>query len=94
MFHLATAAISISTPSGTVGFIRAFGLGSFTIPGGSCGGTELALDASATLALVQTADPNGSLSVSAMVPAVACGLIYLQAIDVATCKVSDPLFLQ
>jgi hypothetical protein len=83
-----------ATPAGPVGFIRAFGLGSFTIPGGPCGGTVLGLDSTSSLALLQTADLSGSLAASAMVPAGACGMVFLQAIDVATCILSDPLLLQ
>lgn len=85
--------ISGATPGGYVGVVRAFALGSFVIPNGPCAGTVLGLDSSAALAHLQAADANGELHASVFVPPAACGLVHLQAIDVATCTTSATLSL-
>ncbi len=86
--------VSGATPFGAVAYIRAFGLGSFVIPGGPCAGTALGLDSSATLALLTSADFNGDAPVSAPVPQGACGVVYVQALDVSTCATSNTLLIQ
>ncbi|MFG0330710.1 MAG: FG-GAP repeat domain-containing protein [Phycisphaerales bacterium] len=85
-----TLTVSGATPGGTVAFIYAFGRGSVTIPQGNpCAGTTLDLDGSATLLDTARANASGEASVSGNAPAAACGRVFLQALDVATCSTSD-----
>ena len=86
--------ITGATTGGNVGVVRAFGLGSFTIPNGPCAGTTLGLNATASLVALQPADANGELLASAFVPPAACGLVYLQAIDVSSCALSPTHLIQ
>ena len=59
------------------------------VPNGPCAGTFIGMSNPA-LRLLTAADGNGNLSVpNANVPAVACGNAYLQALDVASCQVSN-----
>lgn len=79
-----------ATPGGPVAVIYSFGLGSYVIPGGPCAGTVLGLDgAGITLAAVLTADAAGFASHSAFVPPGACGVVFVQGLDVATCATSN-----
>lgn len=72
-----------ATPGGQVPFVASPNLGTFTLPGGPCAGTDLGL-ANPRLLGVLTADGGGNISRTVQVPPAACGL-YLQALDVATC---------
>ncbi len=77
-----TFSVSGETPGGTVAFL--YGLpGSFTHAGTPCTGTTVDL-ANPQVGLLGT---NTSLTV--MVPAGACGLYRVQAVDVQTCTVSN-----
>lgn len=78
-----------STPHDRVAFAYAFGEGSFTIPSGPCAGIELGLDASVALAGVARADGDGVALLEGDVPAAACGRVFVQALDVATCDTSS-----
>jgi len=73
----------------------AWGLGSYTVPGGPCAGTVLGLDA--TVSLVPgspfTFDASGQVVFSAFVPAGACGAVYVQAMESPTCCVSNVVAL-
>lgn len=72
----------------------AFGVGlpgSFTIPGGPCAGTVVDLD-NPFLGGLANADGNGDVAVIVKVPAGVCGL-SVQALDVATCSLSDLVVL-
>jgi len=84
-----TLAASDMTPAGTVAFGGSLGTGTSLVPRGSCLGTSLDLLQPVLLALV-TADGAGAASIVASVPpAVACGTVTLQAIDLATCTTTN-----
>ncbi|MFG0330715.1 MAG: FG-GAP repeat domain-containing protein [Phycisphaerales bacterium] len=77
-------------PDATVAFLYAFGRGSVSIPPGNpCAGTKLGLDATATLLRTARADASGVAAVSGEAPANACDRVFLQALDVSTCEVSN-----
>lgn len=86
--------ITGATPNDQVAIIRAFGLGNQIIPGGPCAGVELGLDSTALLFSLLTADANGEIHSSANVSAAACGLVYIQALDVATCLTSTVMKIE
>lgn len=78
-----------ATAQGTVGILLGLREGSYTIPSGPCQGTTLGL-AGQGLRLLATprADGNGEVTLSRNVPGGACGQ-FLQAVDGATCDVSN-----
>ncbi|MFG0330178.1 MAG: hypothetical protein ACF8PN_09800 [Phycisphaerales bacterium] len=80
-----------ATPNSNVAFIYAFGTGSVAIPNGNpCAGTILDLaGGSAQLGAVVTSDASGTATVTPNVPAAACGVVVVQALDVATCDTSN-----
>jgi hypothetical protein len=73
----------------------AWGLGSYTIPGGPCVGTVLGLDASVTPVGGSpfTFDASGQVLFSAWVPAIACGAVFVQAMESPTCCTSNVVAL-
>lgn len=73
-------------PSSNVGFVYALATGSFTIPSGVCGGTVLGLAAPVTLGGTTSADANGEATITVNVPAQACGLVHVQALDTTNCE--------
>jgi hypothetical protein len=87
--------ISGVVPNGQVAILYSFGTGAFTIPAGyACAGTTLGLDTSVTLGTVQAANLAGTLSWPTTIPAGACGSVYLQALDLTSCGLSDVVLLQ
>lgn len=74
---------------GTIGFVYTQnGPGSFTIPGGfTCAGTELGLNPPVVLGGSASGDP-AVINVGS-VPAIACGNVFVQAIDATTCETSN-----
>lgn len=77
-----------------VALLRAGGLGTFVIPAGKpCAGTLLGLSGGVSLAKMLTANGAGQASFSVRVPAGACGTVFLQALDLSTCRVSTALQL-
>ena len=85
------------TPSGSAALVWAFVGGSFTIPVGTqaCVGTVLDL-AAPTLAEIRVLDANGAVAFGPQgigIPTVACGVIVVQVLDVATCGTSNVLAL-
>lgn len=73
---------------GAVGFVYSNGTGSFTIPGGfTCAGTVLGLAGPPTLGGSASGDP-AVLNVP-FAPSSACGNVFVQAIDTATCETSN-----
>ena len=78
-----TIAIAGAEPGGNVPVIFSPDLGSFTLPFGSCAGTEFGLDAP-TLLFTLVADGDGNAQTTGNAPANACGA-YLQAMDVTSC---------
>lgn len=89
-----TASVSGATPGGNVAFIRAFGEGSVQVPPGPCEGTELGLDASATLLAIEQADANGNASIAGNAPNAACGRVFVQALDLGSCSTSNVELVQ
>ncbi|MCC6907608.1 MAG: hypothetical protein IT430_06690 [Phycisphaerales bacterium] len=84
------AAVTGATPGGRVAFIYARGAGSVRIPNGPCTGTQLGLDASATLAALLTADGGGNAALMRSVGANLCGgAVLLQTLDATTCTPSN-----
>ncbi|MBC8327716.1 MAG: hypothetical protein H8E31_03115 [Planctomycetes bacterium] len=83
------------TANGAAALLYAFGTGGLVIPNGyPCAGTQLGLDGTTALGAVLTADANGDAVLVQTVPAGACGRIYLQALDLATCGLSPALLLR
>ncbi len=81
-------------PSGQVALLYSFGMGSLTIPAGyACTGSTLGLDATVTVGTVLTANAAGATSWSTNVPAAACGTVYLQALDLTSCGLSEVVLL-
>lgn len=74
---------------GTIGFVYTLnGAGSFTIPGGfTCAGTELGLNPPVVLGGSATGNPAVVNVPNA--PAIACGTVFVQAIDATTCQTSN-----
>lgn len=87
--------ISGMTANGQMALLYANGQGSFTVPSGvPCAGVVLGLDSTTRLATMLTADASGIASLNVNVPAGVCGSVYLQALDLTTCGVSDVVLLQ
>lgn len=73
-----------------VAFLYALGEGDIRIPPGNpCAGTTLGLNATVKLARVVNAGADGVAQFVTRVPAIACGRVYMQAIDVDTCSTSN-----
>jgi hypothetical protein len=83
------AVITGATPNGVVALVYGTGRGTFMIPGGPCGGTQLGLDNSATLLALPRADANGAVLLSRNVPGAACGRVIIQAVDASSCNTSN-----
>jgi len=73
-------------------FVTGTAPGPFTVPAGTCTGTELDVGGSAALRLVQTADAYGDITLSPDLGAGACGS-HLQVMDTATCELSEAVIL-
>lgn len=86
-----TATATGGTAGAPVAFLRAAAIGAFVVPSGwSCAGTTLGLSQTglAVIATV-TADPAGTASIGGNAPPGACGGVWLQAVDLATCTTSN-----
>ena len=84
----ATLNVSGATPNGQVGVGWSANQGSITLPSDPCAGTTIDL-ANPKLLTVLAADGNGNASIiNANVPANACG-VFLQALDLTACLVSN-----
>jgi hypothetical protein len=81
--------VANATPSGPVALLYAFAEGGFVLPGTACVGTVLGLDDTAALGMLITADSTGTATLNTAVPAGACGNVFLQALDPATCATSN-----
>ncbi len=82
-----------ATAGGPVAFIRSNNPGNFVIPGGACAGTQTGLAAPVTLVQIVNANGSGTAVLSGNVPAAACGVIEVQAVDGATCSTSNVITL-
>ena len=86
--------IENATRLSQVALLRAGGLGAFVIPTGKpCAGTLLSLSGSVALAKMLTTDATGKATLSVNVPPGACGTVFLQALDLSTCRVSAGMVL-
>lgn len=86
--------IERATPSGSVALLYANNTGTFVVPNGfPCAGTTLGLNSSVALAATLQADTLGTATLSANVPAGACGTFYVQALDLTTCGTSVAVLL-
>lgn len=82
-----------ATPGTGVAMIYAFATGSFMIPNGfPCGGTVLGLDTPEGW-VTANADGAGTATYTRVVPGSAAGLVFVQALDLATCGLSQVLAL-
>lgn len=91
---LYTVEIDRATINGQVALLYAFGTGSQVIPNGyPCAGTVLGLDQTTKLGIVVTANAQGQVSQSVNLPSSMCGLVYLQALDLQSCRLSDVFLL-
>lgn len=79
-----------ATPNGRIAFLYARGLGGLRVPDGNpCAGALLGLNATARLGRVVRADANGAASLSASVPPVACGRVFVQGLDIDSCATTN-----
>lgn len=78
-----------ATPGAVVAFIYAYGPGSVTIPTGTCAGTRLGLNGTATLLRTVRANGSGTARTSGNAPPGACGRVLIQALDASTCETSN-----
>jgi len=90
-----TVSVCGASPGGPVAFVTDTGLGSFTIPGGVvCAGTQLCLSGTnIKLRRTLAADGGGNITFGATVPAAACGVIYVEAVDLRRCTASNVIKL-
>ena len=80
------------TEGANVWLIRAFDTGSYAIPSGPCTGTITGLDATATL-LATAVSVGGTATFTGTAPPWACGAVYLQAVDSATCAATPVVLI-
>ncbi|MFW5653517.1 MAG: hypothetical protein ACOC0P_05685, partial [Planctomycetota bacterium] len=79
-----------ATPNGNVAFVYGFSDGPTTIPGTlPCAGTVLNVGNPNLDNRVVRADANGVATFVANVPAVACGAVRVQVLDIDTCLTSN-----
>ncbi|HEX9794536.1 MAG TPA: integrin alpha [Planctomycetota bacterium] len=83
------------TPGGNCAFAYATGTGAFVIPNGfPCAGTVLGLDNSIQLGATRPVNGSGTATLPANAPQFACGRIYVQCVDLASCAISNVLLIQ
>lgn len=89
----ATLSLSNASPNSTVGFaFSVSGPGPTTMAVGACGLVSVDLSVPVEVVAVTTTGPVGTAAVQASVPMGAAGVqVWLQAIDVATCSLSNPI---
>ena len=86
--------INGGTPGAPCKIGYAFGTGSYVIPAGPCAGTVTGLDASATaLPTTYFFDAAGQINFNQFIPAAACGAVFVQALEVGTCNLSNVVAL-
>jgi len=89
---LISLSVSGATPGGVVGMGWSFNPGSTVLQNGSCAGTVVDLD-SPQLLTTEIADPSGEVLIERTVGNNACGVL-VQALDKATCSVSNVLTVE
>lgn len=78
-----------------IALLWATGLGSTVIPGGRpCAGTLLGLTGTISLGVMLQSDASGQVTLNTTVPPRACGTVWLQALNLETCRVSNTLLVQ
>ncbi|MFW5652761.1 MAG: hypothetical protein ACOC0P_01845 [Planctomycetota bacterium] len=78
------------TPNGSVALVYGLGTGPTTVPSGfPCAGTVLDVGNPNLDFVTFSVDANGNGSFQTFLPAVACGSINVQALDLTTCGVSN-----
>ncbi len=83
-----------ATPFSRVVYLRAFGTGSYVVPPGyPCAGTVTGLDNSIAFAAAANTNALGECTISAWVPAWACGTVYVQVIDLTPCTTSNVILI-
>jgi len=88
-----TLDITGGTPLGRLALASSTSLGSFSIPGGhACAGTSLAL-ANPFLNAVLSLDSAGAVSYPVVIPAGACGRVFVQVVDLSSCATSSAIGL-
>lgn len=88
-----TFEVSRTTPGTTIALIYSFRLGAFTIPNQfPCSGTELGLGDPVGW-VFSNSSAGGEASYSQFVPGSAAGMAHVQALDIATCGLSNVLSL-
>lgn len=80
---LSTATVTGATPNSNVAIAISLNAGSFTIPGGPCGGTVLGLQQPSLVGIFGS-NGAGTVTLSGNLPAGFCGR-RLQAVDLASC---------
>ncbi len=87
--------ISGASPSAKLAVLYAFNTGSFLVPNGYlCAGTMLGLDSTAALGKVLTSDAFGGASTGLHLPPGLCGQLYVQALDLTSCGISEVMLLE
>lgn len=85
--------VATATPGSTVAIIWSFSLGNYIVPNSfPCGGTELGLGNPAGWTFVN-ANASGLANLTRFVPARAAGRVHVQALDLASCGLSNVLSL-
>ena len=78
------------TPAGSVGLAWSAGTAGAVVPSGSCAGTAVGIGPGLAVVGFRTLDAQGAASFGPQpVPAGACGGIWLQALDLGSCQVSN-----
>ncbi len=87
--------VTRATPGGMVAILSALGEGEFAIPNGNpCAGTLLGLQRAIRVATTKRAGMDGSVAVPAYVTQQVCGRVYLQALDVSSCRISGVILVE
>ncbi|MFW5653811.1 MAG: hypothetical protein ACOC0P_07165, partial [Planctomycetota bacterium] len=85
-----TVEVTNVTPNGSVAIVYGFGSGPTTIPSGfPCSGTVLNVGNPNLDYQVVSADASGVATLNAFAPAVACGAVQVQALDLTDCETSN-----
>lgn len=84
--------IADATPSSLIAFVSGRSAASFVVPNGACAGTILGVSPPVVRVVVSTF-PSGRISIAVNPPPVACGTLFLQAVEVGSCGTSNVVAL-
>jgi hypothetical protein len=92
---LVTVTVAGGIPGNLCHVGRAWGLGAFVVPSGPCTGTVLGLNGTVTPVVGSpfVFNPSGEVAFTATVPAIACGNVFVQAMESPTCCTSNVIAL-